>query len=375
MLTIGVIYLGRRGSGGKFSLELAHGLLPEAHVFAAISSGVENRQEWEKSSLALLQTATFDSPLTAALSFVDQTPIRRLAGQIRVLKPDVLIFPMLHPWDPTLQTLLADIPSVVILHDPLPHPGIRDLFHAYLQDQTLARATRCVVLNQALLPAVQSRGVSLDRVDVLPHGILTYGTPGAGESSKGSVLDLLFFGRVTPYKGLDTLLQAFVKVQQRYPEARLSIVGEGSLHPYRKFMTGVQNLVVTNRWILENEIAGIFHSAGMVILPYTSASQSGVVALAAGFGLPVVASRVGGLPEQIEDGRTGLLVEPNSPEQLARAIISLIEDPVKAAGLGENLRQEFLTQRNWSSIARKMLAICRKAIEARQVAQAGPEDG
>jgi glycosyltransferase involved in cell wall biosynthesis len=174
---------------------------------------------------------------------------------------------------------------------------------------------------------------------------------------------LLFFGRITAYKGLEVLLQAFQQVHQSHA-AHLLIVGEGDIRPYQLILQQIPDIEVVNRWVAESEIPAFFQRATLVVLPYTSASQSGVLPVAANFGLPVIASRAGGIPEQILHGQTGLLTDPGSVAGLAQAIKQLLDDPILAQTLGENLRMEFQQHRNWAQITQKVYLACEKAVES-----------
>ncbi len=153
------------------------------------------------------------------------------------------------------------------------------------------------------------------------------------------------------------LLDAFAQVSARRPNVRLLIAGDGSLGPYRRQLKNLKRVEIINRWVAEDEISQLFERADMVVLPYTSASQSGVLAVAAGYGLPVIATQVGGLPEQISDGKTGLLVPPGSAEALAAAIERLLDDHDLANQLGRALRREFEEQRSWEKVAGKLLDV------------------
>jgi glycosyltransferase involved in cell wall biosynthesis len=124
------------------------------------------------------------------------------------------------------------------------------------------------------------------------------------------------------------------------------VVGEGNLNPYRSLLDCVPQVQLINKWLSEEEIAAIFNQANIVVLPYIAASQSGVVPIAASFALPVIATRVGGIPEQIEHETTGLLVEPGSVTELVAAIQRLIENPQLARQLGENLQRDYQENKN-----------------------------
>ena len=361
-MRIAVIYLGRRGSGCRIALELARRLCAGPDGFAVISDLVENRAAWQSTEINLIEVRPFGSTIQAARSWLDRRPVHHLVEQIADLQPDVLLFPMFHPWNPLLQDMLSGLPSVVWLHDPLPHPGMGNWVIAQVENWSLQRATRVVVLSQRFIPVAMRRGARDGYVDVIPHGIIYSGTAPKSQETRLEKPLVLNFGRITPYKGIDILLRAFRLVQDRHPNVRLRLAGEGDLAPYKSLLRALSQVEVLNYWIPEEEISAVFQDALLVTLPYTSASQSGVVALAAGNGLPVVATRVGALPEQVQDGVTGLLVTPGSEEELAEAICRLLEDPPLAARLGQALREDFVLHRSWEMIAAKTREICAQAI-------------
>jgi glycosyltransferase involved in cell wall biosynthesis len=82
-----------------------------------------------------------------------------------------------------------------------------------------------------------------------------------------------------------------------------------------------EHIVIIDQYVKNEEIPVYFCSADVVVLPYVSATQSGIVQIAFGFHKPVITTNVGGLPEAVEDGKTGFIVKPKSPEQLAEAVI------------------------------------------------------
>jgi glycosyltransferase involved in cell wall biosynthesis len=136
---------------------------------------------------------------------------------------------------------------------------------------------------------------------------------------------LLFFGFVRPYKGLEYLIQALPLVLQQL-RVHLLIVGEFWTPPafYQRYAAefGVeQQMTIVNRYVANEELQPYFDLADAVVLPYISATQSGVVQLAFGFGKPVITTRVGGLHEVVHDGVNGLIVPPQDEQALAAAIV------------------------------------------------------
>jgi glycosyltransferase involved in cell wall biosynthesis len=130
----------------------------------------------------------------------------------------------------------------------------------------------------------------------------------------------LFFGHVRPFKGLDIALRAWPKLQSN---VLLLVAGEPwwkGEEEYRALARGVANVRLDFRFIPDAEIATYFAACDVVLAPYRIEAQSGVALTAFHFARPVIATRVGGLPEIIEEGVNGMLIEPESPEELARAV-------------------------------------------------------
>ncbi|MFU8772828.1 MAG: glycosyltransferase family 4 protein, partial [Anaerolineales bacterium] len=209
-----------------------------------------------------------------------------------------------------------------------------------------------------------------EMIDYVPTGVLSYYQRYSSSEGKcqSNITNLLFLGRITAYKGLDVLLDAYGEVSKRHP-VRLSIIGEGNLRPYETALSELVNLEIVNHWIKDVEIDNYLRNADIVLLPYTQASQSGVLDLAAAYGRPVIATKVGGIPEQIKDGKTGLLIEPGSTAQLVNAIERLVVDPEYASRLGKNLQKDYAENRSWDTIAEIVLNACQKAVNGRNLSK------
>jgi glycosyltransferase involved in cell wall biosynthesis len=358
-MRIAVIYLGRRGSGGPISLALCENLAKKVDVLAVRSTQVENLPAWQQATFNQFGVATYHTLSKAVLAWFDCRQQRRISDRIRAWQPDILLFPMFYTLNPFLQKHLTEIPSLVAVHDPVPHPGLVDWVYAKLENWSIRQAQRCLLFSQVLVPALRERGVSPDRIDVIHHGALTY--PSNAQSNIAQHTCLLFFGRITAYKGLDVLLKAYARLRERH-QVNLRIIGSGSLRPYFPLLENLPGVEIINRWVADSEVGRFFGPNQIVVLPYTSASQSGVIAIAAGFGLPVVATSTGGLPEQITHGATGLLVPPGSVGELTDAIEDLLNHPQKAARLGQALARDFAQNRNWNAIASQVLSACQKAL-------------
>ena len=138
-------------------------------------------------------------------------------------------------------------------------------------------------------------------------------------------LVLLFFGYVRKYKGLDILIEAFPKILSLIPNAKLLIVGEFYDDPkeYLELIKKLQienKIKLINRFVPNEDVAKYYQVSDVVILPYRSATQSGILNVAYGFYKPVVVTDVGGLAEFVDEGRTGFVVSPNSSDSIVEGV-------------------------------------------------------
>ncbi len=139
---------------------------------------------------------------------------------------------------------------------------------------------------------------------------------------------ILFFGIIRDYKGLDNLIKAFANLDESY---QLVIAGEsyGSFKKYEdeiNAVTNKQNVKTFIEYIDDSRVTDFFSAADVVVLPYRTATQSGITAISYHFNVPVIATNVGGLEETIKHEKTGLIVKENTPEKITEAIQEFFEN-------------------------------------------------
>ena len=145
---------------------------------------------------------------------------------------------------------------------------------------------------------------------------------------------LLFFGLIREYKGLKYLIEAMALLPERL-DCYLIIAGEFYADK-RSYLdqierTGLAHRIRTvDRYIANEDVADYFLATNVVVLPYISATQSGIVQIAFGLGTPVITTDVGGLPEAVDDGKTGYIVPPANSEQLAAAITRFFDEDAES---------------------------------------------
>lgn len=155
---------------------------------------------------------------------------------------------------------------------------------------------------------------------------------------------LLFFGFVRGYKGLKHLVHAMQEIVNKVEKVKLLIVGDfdGDKEDYLNLIEecGVKEFIeIHDGYIPDQEVEKFFAASDLVVLPYESATQSGIVQIAYGFEKPVIATEVGGLPEVVLDGRTGYIVPPKDSEKLAERIADYFEKD-KEMEFRENIQKE-----------------------------------
>ncbi|MCL4760194.1 MAG: glycosyltransferase family 4 protein [Burkholderiales bacterium] len=214
-----------------------------------------------------------------------------------------------------------------------------------------------------------SFGVPLGKVSVIPFGIndtvrvtsLTSGDARAQLSIMESEKVLLFFGNIAEYKGLHHLVEAMPAILERIPEARLIIAGrpKGAETYWQGVDRRIDDLGIRSRVTLHIEYVPddcteiYFKAADLLVLPYTFVFQSGVLFLGYSFGLPVVATRVGSLDEEVVAGETGFMCAPGSSVALADTIVRYFNSPLfEDLPLRRTTIRDFASRRySWSTVA------------------------
>ncbi|TMQ51894.1 MAG: glycosyltransferase [Candidatus Eisenbacteria bacterium] len=166
----------------------------------------------------------------------------------------------------------------------------------------------------------------------------------------------LFFGYVRRYKGLDILLEAWRRVRALRP-ATLVVAGEfyEDPAPSRRLAEAAGGVQLLERYLPDEEVEAVFRAADVAVLPYRSATQSGVTHVAYALDTPVITTRVGGLAETVREGETGLVVPPEDPESLARAIVRFFAEGLSkkfSAGI-ESLKREH----SWEVLAARTVEL------------------
>ncbi|MFD2203303.1 glycosyltransferase family 4 protein [Shivajiella indica] len=233
---------------------------------------------------------------------------------------------------------------ILTVHDPFPHSGENSRKVQLIRKLNLRFFKNFILLNDTQkLEFANKEKIPLENIFISRLGAYTYlslfnAKKTSSEEKKEN--SLLFFGRVSPYKGIEELCKAILIVKKTIPDVELIIAGSGrywfDIEPYKAY----KNFKFINRFITTEELVKLIHQTQLVVCPYKDATQSGVIMTAFGLNKPVIATNVGGLKEMVKHKYTGSLLEPNNVDALAKEIIHLLENPLLVKEMENNIKLE-----------------------------------
>lgn len=355
IVLLGPAYPYRGGISLYIGLMAKH--LSKRHEVTTVSFSLQYPKFLYRKEQKDYSSDTFKVPGTRyLLNTVNPLSWIRTAREINKLSPDLLIVQWWHPffapayWS-LLKLLKKSVKTIFCCHNVLPHEG-------FPCKRLLAR----MVLQQGDAYIVLSRQDETDLKSLLENPLYKYAIGPEHNAFRMRGIDksqarrelgiqeeekiLLFFGFIRSYKGLKHLLKAMPAIIQHCPNLRLFVVGEffeGNKQEYLDLIQKIgipqEALTIVDGYLPDKEVEPYFAACDLVVLPYESATQSGIARIAYAFEKPVVATAVGGLPEVVLDGKTGYLVPPLEDEALANAVLRFFEKK-NAASFLENIRQE-----------------------------------
>ena len=350
---------GRRGGAPRFGVLLAAGLraIPGTDVALSMSGRAELLGGPSPPRCDLL-VDTYGGMLGFLVRLLwSPLAARGLARRVRELRPDLAICAQPGPLDLLMAAALRRlrVPFIVVVHDAETHPGDGMPFQMMLQGMLCRRSSAIVALTAHVADRLRELGLAgsptrpllLSR---LPP--LTFDQPPPLPPTRGGPVHLLSFGRLLPYKGLDLLAETLRHLGPR-TDAEIRVVGDGPETPALAALRALPGVTVENRWVPEAEVSALLGWADALILTYTEASQSGVAAAALAAGRRLVATRVGGLTEQLQDEPLAILCPPDA-RSLAAALRDLIaspgspDPPVDAGAAWRDMAVELLS---WAKVA------------------------
>ena len=284
--------------------------------------------------------------------------------EIRDWKPDVLIVRYwMSYFAPSLGYITRKMKKhckvISILDNVVPHE--QHFFDTPLTRYFLKGSTGCVTLCDAVSKDLLRISPEA-RYTVIQHPLYSHFGDKKDRTEAEERLGLvhgkkniLFFGLIRTYKGLDILLEAFGMLPEDY---QLIIAGEpyGSFDKYQEIIDripGKERISMNLKYIKDSEVTNYFSAADVAVLPYRSATQSGISSISYHFEVPMIVTDVGGLKETIGDRGTGLVASEGTPETIRTEILRYFSDPRIKEECVRNIRLE-KERLSWKTFARKL---------------------
>ncbi|ELX8379958.1 glycosyltransferase family 4 protein [Providencia vermicola] len=352
-MNILVLHWGRKGAGPKYNLEMATALQNQGcNVHAGISKQAENFHDYSKKGIKTYSINTYHD-IKSAGYFLFRLPliIKKTINYIKKNNITHVYCTMPHIFNVFLSNTFKknNIKYLLIVHDAKLHSGEENWLIDKLIKNDRKNADGFVVLTNH----VRNQLNSLNKpIHVIPHPVFSYGeNNNVPKKMSSNTIKLIFFGRIHHYKGLDLLLESYKELTKHSFNFSLSIYGSGDLTPYINLIKDIPNLKIENRWILDSEIENILLKHDICVIPYRDASQSGVIPTAMNCGIPIIATPVDGLKEQIINGKTGIFTTEVSSNSIYQSILYLTSHPEVYEDISKNSIYFAKNNMSWNNAA------------------------
>lgn len=307
-----IIYLGNKGAGPALAFTFSNELSTKDSLENSIIRSSELDDVFKRSNFAEKQTTrkTASRTLFAAIC----------ACAFAKNKPYAFT-PMHSPLSIPLTIILqlVGIETYSIIHDFSPHEGDRK------RTLKLANSIICHLDTKTFFLTHRQKSYASRKHPELKSKFIKIKHPTFShfeQQTRGSkqIFDFLFFGRIERYKGINFLVEAFRILKTKHPESKLLIAGPQSKKSPILDLPQTEGLTYDIRYIPEFEIPNLITKSACIVLPYKNATQSGVLALAATFGLPVLSTPCQGIIEQAADYHNISFCEEFTPQSLSEAM-------------------------------------------------------
>ena len=233
---------------------------------------------------------------------------------------DAVYFESLHTWNLPIMMMSGKAKTYQVIHEVIPHEGDSQVKMVDLMNKAVVRfADTIVQRNKTYIQDLINRyGISAERVKYLElwRRYPSYTKPVHNGSA-------LFFGRINPYKGADNL----VEIVHLCPDIKFDVIGrvDPQMQDVVDQLSKEKNVKLNNDYVTDAEMREAFINCDWAIVPYNSASQSGIIIDAYKYSRPVIAFAVGAIPEQVNDGKSGYLVAAGDNQKFAEMLREVMQ--------------------------------------------------
>lgn len=301
-----------------------------------------------------------DFPSQRVIDSINPITWFRAVKAVQAFNAEWVIF---RYWNPFFAPLIAfmagrlrkrSIKIAVLVDNLIPHE--ESFLDSWLARRLLKRADHVVTMSKAVTRDIESHSSGV-RTTTLFHPLYEIYKASVTKAEARAKLNLpdhpivLYFGLIRPYKGLDIMIKALGSIKHDFDDYTALILGE-AYEDAKKYEDLIQSegiasfTIFRNEFIPDDELPLYFAAADVLVLPYRTATQSGIVGIALQMNRPVIATKVGGLGEYIQEGETGYLVEPENPTRLGEAILGFFNqgDQDRMTENIKNTKTQYSTQ-------------------------------
>jgi glycosyltransferase involved in cell wall biosynthesis len=367
MKILRIIDLGYVSGGAEAGVvEINKVLEKNGHIVKVLSSDI-NMNATDRFSDYEFKTISSKNPLKTIFRLFNPYSYFKLKNILNEYNPDIVHLHTMEHVSPSVLFLLKKYPAIMTIHGPegfiknlalwtlLPEHfknnefnkkyltvmgRVHYFYHTYIQRAIYKLGFK----NIDLFVGISNFITSVSKNELQPIVTIHNFVRLLKFKNLGNKNNLLFLGRVEKVKGIEYLIAALPKIIEKFPDAKLTIVGEGGYSNKMINLTKILNLeksVIFIKKINHNEVEKFYHDTSVLIMPSIWPEAFGRVGIEAmSAGRPVIATNIGGIPEWLDDGKTGYLVEDKNSQQIAKKVISLFSNKKLLNQMGINARKK-----------------------------------
>lgn len=285
----------------------------------------------------------------------------RFAIYLKQKSPDYSIFVASHPLNficILITKIISNSKIISVIHDPMPHSGEKFKFIILISQYLQIKLSHKVLVAGKKLKEETSKLYSINKDNIIVMYIGNNRNEISEFVEKHNRKYFSLLGRIEDYKGVDIFLKAAKKVLDlNYTNIEFFIAGAGNIKKYIDQINEIDKskLTIRNELISDKDFDNIIKESYAIVLPYKDATQTGTIQIANSLSTPCIATNVGSLPELIIKNETGIVINPNSINELVDSMIFLAKNNSKLYEMEKNCHKHFLDKLNWISIVKSFI--------------------
>ena len=275
-------------------------------------------------------------------NFINPISYYKIYKFIRSIQFDVAFILSPHPLNLYIYQIIDNTKIIPYVHDHIPHSGVKGLDAFFLKAQLkyfYTKSKKIIVSSEIIKKEIIEKGFikETNRIEVNYLGLLENHLYPITKTEE--IIDILFFGRIEYYKGLDILIKAAANLSKY----NFHIIGKGDIKKVFNINTLPDNCIHINRYVTDHELAEYIQKSKVIVLPYRDATGTQTIQSIFYYNKPIIATNVGCFPEYISNGIDGLIVKKESVEELSKAIEYLLNENEHRKEMGDNGKKKLTT--------------------------------